>query len=208
MSGRPGRHVHHRDAGALRPAAQRRQRAGARLHAAVAGRGRGDPGRLHRHADARGPLHPPSRQDSRARDAPAHADGRPRSRAPDPDHRRGGGGGAGHRRAGPMRLSRGAVRVLSRPAARGDRGRRLAAGPARLGRGRRRRGGDDRPHAAQAGRDARRNRGAVPRGGRVPVRQRVREPDVGGHLRPAAPGRRRRRCARWSAFRSARRRPT
>ena len=75
---------------------------------------------------------------------------------------------AGHGGAGPLRLPRGAVRVLSRSAARRDRGRRVAPRPARRGRRRRRRGGDDRPHAAQARRHAGRDRGAVPRGGRVP----------------------------------------
>ena len=35
----------------------------------------GDRRRLRRHADARGALHPPARQDSRPRGAPAHADG-------------------------------------------------------------------------------------------------------------------------------------
>ena len=51
---------------------------------------------------------------------------------------------------------------------------------------RRRRGGDDRPHAAEAGCDEGRDRDALPRGVGVRVRQRLREPDVGRDLRAPA----------------------
>ena len=53
--------------------------------------------------------------------------------------------------------------------------------------------GDDRSHAAEAGRDARRDREAVPRGGRVQVRDRLRQPGLGGGGGAPAPRHRRRR---------------
>ncbi len=57
-----------RDAGALCPAAQRRERAGARLHAGHAGRGRRDRGYVHRYADAGAALHPQAGEDPRPRE--------------------------------------------------------------------------------------------------------------------------------------------
>ena len=74
----------------------------------------------------------------------------------------------------------------------------LAAGASRLGLhaiGRRRRGSRraDRSHAAQAGRDGRRDRETLPRGGRVSLRHRVCQSDLGRVLRAAAARHRRRR---------------
>ena len=68
--------------------------------------------------------------------------------------------------------------------------------------------GDDRPHAAEAGRDARRHREAVSRGRGVPLRDRVRQPGVGRHRGGAAARQRRRRLLRRrvSARRDDRRR--
>ncbi len=141
-----------------------------------------------RHADARAALHPPAGQDPGPGAADRRPDARGRRSTSHPDHRRGVRGAPGPGQAGAVRLSLRAVRVLSRAAARRARGRRHAARPARLRRRDRRRGGDDRPHAAQARRDAQGHRDAVPRGGGVRVRQRVREPDLGGDLRAAAAG--------------------
>ena len=53
--------------------------------------------------------------------------------------------------------------------------------------------GDDRPHAAQGRRDARRDREALPRGGGVPVRHGLRQSGVGRDCRRAAARHRRRR---------------
>ena len=68
--------------------------------------------------------------------------------------------------------------------------------------------GVDRSHAAQARRDAGRHRTALSRGGRVPLRHRVREPHLGRAGRTAAAGFTGRRLLGRRAFRSARRRPT
>ena len=182
---RAGRDVHQRDAGALRAAAQRRQRAGPRLHA----------------ADARPRRWRSSTCSSTRRCARrATSAGSPRSAS----SRRGPGqlmaaadlqrliqiiveevaAAAGRGRAGPLRLPRRAVRVLPRPAARRDRGRRDAARACTPSGGAA--GGvaamiDHTLLKPDATRDG--HRGAVPRGGGIRVRQRLREPDLGG--RPA-----------------------
>ena len=99
-------------------------------------------------------------------------------------------------------------RLLSRSPARRHRRRRDARRRARRRAARRRRRVDDRSHAAQAGRDAQGNRGALPRGGAVQVRDRVRQPDVGGAGGAAAGAAAASASARSSGFRWARRRPT
>ena len=100
-------------------------------------------------------------------------------------------------RADPLQLSRGAIGLLSDTPARRARCRRDASRPARGRRRAGRRVRDDRPHAAQGRRDARRDREALPRGGRVPVRHCVRQPGVGRARRlPAARHRRRRLLGR------------
>ena len=95
-----------------------------------------------------------------------------------------------------MRLPLRAVRLLSRPAARRHRCRRQPARDARDRRSDRQRLDDDRSHAAEAGRDARGDREAVPGGGGVPLRDGVRESGMGRHRRGAPARQRRRRVLR------------
>ena len=68
--------------------------------------------------------------------------------------------------------------------------------------------GDDRPHAAQAGRHPAGDREAVPRSGGVPFRDGVRQSRLGGAVRGAAARDAASASARSSAFRWARRPPT
>ena len=147
-------------------------------------RGARDRRHLAGHADDRAALHPPAGEDptgSRPEAAPMTpgiADHRAPRRA---DHRRGDGGARPQRRRrGAVRLPRRALRLLPDPRPRPARRRArrasactpAAAGPARspalidhtlL-----------KPDAT-----ASRDRGAVPRGGGVPVRDRLRQPDLG-----------------------------
>ena len=171
---------------------------------------RADRGYVSRHADARAALHPAAGEDPGPRAAAARADGRPDLQRLD---------SASSSRNWPRRAQRppagrccGATRCSYDCCPDRVRGV-LEAGATRLGLHATGGGagdvaGADRPHAAQARCVAGRDRGAVPRSGRVSLRQRVREPDVGGHLRQAAARGRRSPSVRWSGFRWAPPRPT